>query len=551
MTTRALLDSPPRPAAAPARARVSRPHPLLAILVADLRQRTRSTRFRVLMLLAALATWWCFPAPDAGYLVVAIGAHYRGFYSSAWIGMVLAMLTMLWALAGFYVVRGTLQRDFDTRVWQLLGASSMSRTGYLVAKWASHLLVLLAILAGTLLVGLAAQWVRAEDRHVDLWELAKPALFISLPVLAMCATLVVWFDMIPWLRRTAGNVVFFFVWIGLLSSGAAQLAHEHARHPGATLPEIVARQPWTSDMAGLQMMQWSIDAQVRPQFPGMKLAEGFCVGCGPLDAKLQRFTWIRWEASPAVLWGRLLWLALAVGGVLAAVPFLDRAASRASVSGTSAKAARAPRSLRWLRAALAPLRRFPFGVLVAAETSVLLRTRAWWWWAAWAPLWAAQVFGSRQEVALAMLGGWTLLLDAFSRAGLRESEHHTGELVWTAPGAARRLLRARAAMLPGLATIAIAPGLLHAATSAPAMLLPALAIAASLSMGGLASGLLTRSSRPFELVFLVTAYATTQGVPLLDAAARGTGVALAHLALAAAAGALLVVVPSEAAGRRR
>src|SRR6202012_140298 len=135
-----------------------------------LRQRTRSARFWLVALAITATGWWCLPPLEAGYLVVAIGDHHRGFYSSAWIGMVLAMMSPLWGLVGFYLVRGTLQRDFDTRVWQLLGTTSMRRGAYLLAKWASHLALRGGLLAAALVVGLAAQFVRAEDRQVDLWQ---------------------------------------------------------------------------------------------------------------------------------------------------------------------------------------------------------------------------------------------------------------------------------------------------------------------------------------------------------------------------------------------
>ena len=184
--------------------------------------------------------------------------------------------------------------------------------------------------------------------------------------------------------------------------------------------------------------------------------------------------------------------------------------------------------MRWLRAALAPLQRSPFGVLVAAETFVALRTRRLWWWAAWAPVFGVQLFGGPHAVALAMLAGWTLLLDAFSRAGLREREYRTAELVLTSRGAAPRLLGARGAMLVGLAWAASAPGVLRELSGHPAMAGTALAIGASLALWGLAGAALTRSSRPFELVFLVAAYATTQGLPWLDASAHGHAVPAAH-----------------------
>jgi len=507
-----------------------------ALLVADLRQRTRSTRFRVVALAVALSAWWCLPPVDAGYMMLAIGDHHRGFYSSAWIGMVLAMLSMMWALVGFYLVRGTVQRDFDTRVWQLLGTTAMRRGAYLAAKWASHVVVMGGLVAATLLVGLAAQWARAEDRHVDVWELVKPSLFIALPTLSVSAALAIWFDVVPALRRTAGSVLFFFVWTGLLTAGGLGVHHDVQQRNAGHAP---VAQPWASDLGAMNVLQWSVDHQVARVAPDALSREGFCLGCGGVDAPPRRFTWTTWEVAPGVLWGRMLWLAGALAGVLLAVPLLDWAASRTSAS--TARGARPPRELRWLRALLAPLQRTPRGALAAAEALVVLRLRPLWWWAAWLPLWGLQAFGAPHASALAMLGGWTLLLDVFARTGLRDVECRTLAFVASAPGALPRLFAARAAMLVGLACIAVAPGLLHALAAHPATAATAAAMGASLALWGLAGAALCRSSRPFELVYLVVAYATTQGLPWLDASARGAGAGLAHLAAAGVAAAVLTV----------
>ena len=78
-------------------------------------------------------------------------------------------------------MRGTLVRDLETRVWQLLVATPMTRGGYLLAKWASHMVVFAVVMAVGLVRGLVAQWVRAEDRAIDLVELVKPVLVLSLP----------------------------------------------------------------------------------------------------------------------------------------------------------------------------------------------------------------------------------------------------------------------------------------------------------------------------------------------------------------------------------
>ena len=129
-----------------------------AILVADLRERSRSTRFWVVLALVGIATWWCFPPNDAHYETVGFGDNVRGIYSSAWVGMVLGLMysTML-SLIGFYLVRGTLVRDFDTRDWQLLVATPMTRSGYLLAKWTSHMVVFTLIMLVGLVVGAVAQ----------------------------------------------------------------------------------------------------------------------------------------------------------------------------------------------------------------------------------------------------------------------------------------------------------------------------------------------------------------------------------------------------------
>ncbi len=525
-------------AAVPARGFAHAMRIAAALFMADLRQRTRSPRFWIVALAVTIAGWWCLPPLDAGYMIVAVGDHHRGYYSSAWIGMVLAMVSLLWGLVGFYLVRGTVQRDFDTRVWQLLGTTSMRRSAYLVAKWASHVAVMGGLVLATLVVGLVAQQVRAEDRHVDLWELVKPSLFIALPTLAVSAALAIWFDVIPALRRTAGNIVFFFVWVLLLTTGPVGIQHDRQAVAAGAAPAV--EQPWASDMPAMRVMQWSIEHQIARGLPDKTRLEGFCIGCGGVTAPPARFVWTTWEVRSAVLWGRMLWLAVALAGVLLAVPLLDWAAARAAVPSTTT-GARAPRSLRWLRAVLRPIQGTPGGVLVAAEIFIVLRMQPLWWWAAWPPLWGVQLFGPRHAVALAMLGGWTLLLDVFSRTGLRDHEHRTVELVATAPGSRRRLLLARATMGIGLGWLAAAPGIVHESAAHPAMASAAIAIGASIALWGLASAALTRSSRPFELVFLIVAYATSQGLPWLDASARGNAVTLAHLAGVFIAAAILWV----------
>jgi hypothetical protein len=250
-----------------------------AILLADLRERTRTARFWVLLAAMVVASWWCFPEVEEGYLILAVDSGVRGAYSSAWVGMVLAMIySLLLGLGGFYVVRGTLVRDFETRVWQLLVATPMTRAGFLLAKWASHMLVFCVLAGIGLVVGMVAQWVRAEDRAFDLIEAAKPIVLLSLPGLATTAAAAIWFDLVPWLRRTAGNVLFFVLWITALSGSVAQLGDEGSS----------ARTTWVSDANGLMVAARDFQ-RVRTEQTGKVHDFGFSLGSSRADDGVKTF----------------------------------------------------------------------------------------------------------------------------------------------------------------------------------------------------------------------------------------------------------------------
>jgi hypothetical protein len=481
-----------------------------AILLADLRERTRTPRFWALLAAMVVMTWYCFPGPEAKYLVLAPDSGTRGAYSSAWIGLVLAMAySLLLGLGGFYMVRGTLVRDFETRVWQLLVATPMTRAGFLLAKWASHMLVFAVLIGAGLVVGLCAQWIRAEDRHFDLIEAIKPILILSLPGLSTTAAFAVWFDLVPWLRRTAGNVLFFIFWIAALSTGVSQLEVEGSP----------ARTTWVSDAHGLMMVARDFQ-RVRTAQTGVQHDFGFNLGTSATD-HVTTFEWKSWQPRPRDVAGRALWLAFSLGLVLLAVPLLDRAA--ASSTGTKARSQVGMR-LRWLDFLLRPFARGSFGVLAVAELKLALRSRRLWWWAAALVLLGVQAFGEKKGLGTAMLLAWGLPLDLLARGALREGEHRTGELVFTAPRMLARLLAVRLFVPLAMLFALSLPGLLRLLAADPTAAMAALVVIASIASWSLAFGALCRNPRPFELLLVATIYMGLQGASLfaLDAHAPQT-----------------------------
>jgi hypothetical protein len=511
-----------------------------AILVADLRERSRSTRFWVVLALVGIATWWCFPPSDAHYQTVGFGDNVRGIYSSAWVGMVLGLMySTLLSLIGFYLVRGTLVRDFDTRVWQLLVATPMTRRGYLLAKWASHMAVFTLIMLVGLAVGAVAQWVRAEDRAFDFLELIKPVFVLALPALSVTALFAVLFDLLPWLRRTGGNVLFFFVWV-FLSVAASNLTE-----PGTA---EWTRHTWLSDPNGLSLAMRDLYSHVVGASPKVKGTD-INIGMTDFTGGPVRFAWMHWNVHAMDVLGRALWVFLSMFGIVALAPTLDWAAARTRGTG-SERGANPGSRLRWLDSMLRPFESFPSGMLLAAELKLVLRQRRGWWWLAMIGLGIAQLAGDREALGIATIGAWLISVDVFARAILRERDTGTGALVFVAAGATRRLLISRIGVALLLAVLAVAPALLRLVLTDAAAAVALFATAIGVALGGLAIGVACRNPRPFELLLVCLSYAGVQsGGPLAAVAKPLDALHLQAILLPAFAAILLLLWPRFARSR--
>lgn len=492
-----------------------------ALLLADVRERTRSSRFWTVIGLTVGLTWLCFPPADAHYIVLGVNNHHRGAYSSAWVGMVLAMLSVWSSLVGFYLVRGNLRRDFESGVWELLETTPMSRAAYLLAKWGSHMLVLAPVLLAQVAVGVLAQWVRAEDRALDLAQLVWPALAFGLPSLALTAMFAIWFDLVPALRRGLGNYIYFALWLAILLA---------AVRPGSA-PALAG---WFSDPRGVTLFHAL--AQARLQELAQPLS--FCVGCGFPTKQVVLFDWAPWQLSAGQLAGRALWLLAALGGVLACGPLLDRIALAARRQQQQERG-QAVRTARWLAALLRPLQRSGPGALLAAELQLALGARSAWWWCGLLAAAAVQLAAPGAWAALGVLAAWTLLTGIYAGAPLRELQHKAGALVFVAPRAGRRILLARGLMLAGLGWLVTLPAMLRWAAVAPLQALAVLAAGLSLAAWSLALGAATRNARVAEAVLCVLAYLGVQDVAVLNVASDPAWTLGLHLLLLAPAAVLL------------
>ncbi len=316
-----MSAAPPVPPAAAAAAALRQ---VYAIALADLRERMR--RYSYLVTLAA--TLYFVYLVTAGHLQLAIHGQ-RGVYNSAWIGTQMALsVGVLLSLAGFYLVKNTLDHDRRTGVGEILAATPLPGAAYTVGKALSNFLLLGSILALLAVAAGASQLLAHEETHLDFKALLLPMAALAAPAVAMTAAMAVLFEAVRWLRGSLGNVVYFFFWLGALSLSAVGpggdllgfhlVESSFARH----LPPAAAR------ATGISLTIGPADAG-EAGAAGAPTATTPTAPATPASTRGTRppvlRSGVRWQGiewTPAAVARRLSWLLLPITvALLAALPF--------------------------------------------------------------------------------------------------------------------------------------------------------------------------------------------------------------------------------------
>jgi ABC-type transport system involved in multi-copper enzyme maturation permease subunit len=139
---------------------------------------------------------------------------YRGEFNSAWVGSMMSLMTTFFVgWFGFYLVKGSVARDRETGVGQIMATTPLTRPLYTLGKWVSNFLVLLAMVIVMALVSIPIQYLAGENIQIDFIALFEPFVFIALPMMALVAALAVLFETIPFLQGGFGNLAYFFLFI--------------------------------------------------------------------------------------------------------------------------------------------------------------------------------------------------------------------------------------------------------------------------------------------------------------------------------------------------
>ncbi len=468
---------------------------VLRIARADLRERSRTTAF-LLVLAAALEVGYLFvPDARARYVTVDLDG-YRGIYDGAWMGAMTALLCVsLGPLLGFFLVRGALMRDARLGFGDVLAATPASMRAVAIAKWASNCAVLFVVCAAVLVAAVAMQYVRAEDTHLDPIGYLVPFALATVPACMLTAAVAIAFDAIRPLRGVVGGIVAFALWNAcIIVPMTAQQAHA----------------PLVVDPLGLTTILTPMVDQLRALHANVHV-ENVSIGA-TLDVAAQRtyrFTGI--PLTPGGIAVRLAWAAGAVAIALLGAVFADR---RAAVPRGAARRRRIP-----FERIVPPL---PFARLARAEFLASARGASTWWWVVFAA--AALVAGCIPEAAAARFVLPLALVWPIARwaeASVRDRANAMGAIVGATPHAAWRPLIARFAAGAAFGVLAVGPFALRELATGHALtavaLFGALCVPAALA---LACGALFGNARFFEALGIIVWYlGAVNGTPILDVVA--------------------------------
>src|SRR6202162_702053 len=365
----------------------------------------------------------------------------RGVFNSAWIGGLMALVCSTFlSLAGFYVVKNTIERDRLTRVGEILASTPMSKTLYVMGKVLSNFVVLTAMVVILAIFGIIMQVWHAEAPRVDLWKLLGPFLLIVLPAMALVAAVAVLFETIPGLRGGFGNVLYFFVWSVAL-----------------VVPISASENNRSSffDWAGLSVIWSSIGAAAK--IPANHFSFSLSIGSGNQAQVGSTFRWNGVQWTPELILARVSWIAVALAFTLLAALLFDRfdpskERSRRVISTPADVPAEVAENLSPARTSIHALpltpspnrpRHFRFGAIFLAELRLMLKGQKWWWYAVAAGLivaCAATPSASARGMLLACAWFWPVLI--WSKMGVREARDQTGQLIFSAPHPIARQLPA-------------------------------------------------------------------------------------------------------------
>jgi hypothetical protein len=342
-------------------------------------------------------------------------------------------------------VKGSVARDRETGVGQIMATTPLTRPLYTFGKWASNFSVLLAMNLVLAVAGIGIQFLAGESMQLNIPAMFAPFLFITLPMMALVAAVAVLFESIGFLSGGFGNVLYFFMFV---------FNFPLADNLSKTTPAV--------EPLGMGLIMQSAGAAASVAFP--EYDGGFVLGDPSvgdtfgldIDPASFIFHWTGVDWTPDIILKRFAFFGIAIVITLLASLFFDR----------FDPSRRKPRNVRTKRNASPPMPEvvttkqnlsqpvhltplaasqngFAFIRVLISELKLLLKGQPWWWYAGVVGLMFASFVNTPENVrAFVLPFAWLWPILIWSGMGNREAHNNTGQMVFTSAAPLMRQLPA-------------------------------------------------------------------------------------------------------------
>ncbi len=463
---------------------------------ADFLERVRRYSFLVMLGLVVFLGY----QTAIGNLALELGL-YRGEFNSAWVGAMMSLIaTFFIGWFGFYLVKGSVARDRETGVGQIMATTPLTRPLYLIGKSLSNFAVLMSMVTVLALGAIAIQFLQGENTQINLFAFLSPFIFIVIPLMMLVAVSAVLFESVPFLQGGFGNIVYFFAFILFLP-----LFMENS-----TLKQYPAFEP-----TGLGILAREMGKAVTAIYP--EYNGDFSLGGGFVTAT-KVFIWNGVQWTREIIVARLSLVGLSILLIFFAALFFDRfdpsrskpkrMKNNASPSALEIVSTFQAVSTPHLTPLNKAANRFSFFNVLMAEIKLLLKGQRWWWYIVMAGIIIACLVSPSaavREFALPIAWVWPILI--WSAIGNREIHNNVQQMTFSSASPLLRQLPAQ--WLAGfIVTLLVSIGAIIRliVDGDTAGLLALLSGAFFIPSLALASGVWSGTSKLFEILYMLIWY---------------------------------------------
>ncbi len=494
------------------------------IAKADFLQRVRSYSFLITLVACLWPAYSAIPDKDADYYTVSVG-NYLFVYNSAAIGTIMALICSIFlGLFGFYLVNNSIYRDFHTGVGQILATTQVTKFQYLVGKWLSNFGVLVTILFCIYVMSIVLFYHKGEVENIEPIKQLLPFIFMGLPAFAFIAALAVLGEVFIKINKGVINIIYFFIWIGLLISN---ITAWQAKKAETTLSKFIS-----TDYIGVGLIFRDAENTLITQFPEaqkekLDWSTGIRVYGKDQKAKMKKFVWQGHPWDFVSIAKRLSWLLVSFALLGVAALFFKRF----DPSGVTTNFFKKKEKEKIITEELAeskpivPFSQLPkatvsfnFLALVKAEIKIMLWGNSRWWLLVAAGLWIATIFSPLQmahQFLLPTLYVWFVLV--WSKMGTREMAFETNQYLFSAASPLSRQLPAQLVAGFSIAALISFPVIMRELVSMN--LASAYGVAVSMLFipsFAINLGIWTRGGKFFEVFFIILFYLLLNNTPFAD-----------------------------------